>query len=130
MHVVAPVLFSGHNVYKFRINPGRIVSGWEIGRIFLIVGWQVIQESFDHLQARRFVGRHEMGVSTDLAVHRRPTQLLHGHFLAGHGLYYLRSRNEHVGRALDHEGKVGKGRRVHGSSRARAEDDGDLGHHA
>ncbi len=129
VHVVAPVLFGRHNPGEIRVNPGRVVGRRVIRRVFLIVGWQVVQEGLDHLQAGVLIGCYEVAVAAYLAVYCRPTQLLHGHFFTGHGLYDLRSCNEHVGRSLDHKGKVRKGRGIHGSSRARAEDDGDLRHY-
>ena len=48
----------------------------------------------------------------------------------GHGLHDVRTGDEHVARAFDHDGEVGDGRRIDRAAGARAEDHRDLRHDA
>ena len=50
--------------------------------------------------------------------------------LVGHGLHDVRSGDEHVARAFDHDGEVGDGRRVDRAAGARPQDHRDLRHDA
>ncbi len=59
----------------------------------------------------------------------RPAQLLHGDFLAGHGLDDLGAGDEEVGGFLHLEDEVGDRRGVDGTTGTRPHDDGDLRDH-
>ena len=50
------------------------------------------------------------------------------HVFVGHGLHDVRTGDEHVARAFDHDGEVGDGRRVDRTTGTRSEDHRDLRH--
>ena len=63
-------------------------------------------------------------------VHAGASQLLLGHVLAGHGLHYLGTGQEHEGDALGHDDEVGQGRGVNGTTGTGTQDGADLGDNA
>ena len=60
-------------------------------------------------------------------MHLGTSQLLLGHLLIRHCFHNIWTGNEHERAILDHEGEVGEGRRVDGTTCARSHDQGDLG---
>ena len=81
-------------------------------------------------QRRRLVRRREVGDAAARRVGRRAAEPLRVDVLVGHGLHDVRPGDEHVARALDHDGEVRDRRRVHRSPGARAQDDRELRHDA
>ena len=58
------------------------------------------------------------------------SQFLLGNLLTQDALDYSRTGQEHVGSVLDHDGEIGEGGGIYGSTCARTENPGDLGNHS
>jgi len=56
----------------------------------------------------------------------RAAEVFLAHFFVGHGSDYVRARDEHVARVLDHEHEVGDGRRINRAARTRPHNGADL----
>ena len=81
------------------------------------------------LQTRQLGFTRKVGHTAGARVGIRSAQVLHCHVLVRDRLYDVGSRHEHVARAFYHVDEIGNGGRIHGTTRARPEDRGNLRHH-
>ena len=89
---------------------------------------QVRQQCARRVERAGFVGRRDVRDAAAGRVGLGAAEVLAIHVLVGHGLHDVRTGDEHVARALDHDGEVGDGGRIDRATGTRPEDDRDLRH--
>ena len=113
-----------------RVHPvGRIGRVDDRGRREIVLR-QVREERPRRIERTRFVGGRDVRDAAARRVRLGAAEELAVDILMRHGLHDIRSGDEHVARALDHDREVGDRRRVDRAAGARTQDDGDLGHDA
>ena len=126
LHVVRFVRTVGDDpVEKRRCAPGGI-GGVDRRRIVHVVGGEIAEERLDGLQALGLSLAGEMSDAASRGVRSCAAELFGGDLLVGHRFHDAGSRHEHAAGLSDHQGEVGDGRRIDGTSRTRTEDGGDL----
>ncbi len=125
-HVVGLVGLVGDDGVEGGVGSGWIVCGWLAGWVVEVVGRDEADELPDGGEALLVVVGHEVGYAGDLVVGDGSAEFGLGDVFVGDGLDDVGAGDEHVAGALGHEGEVGDGGGVDGSSGAGAEDGGDL----
>ena len=112
----------GHDAVERRrpSDPTRSVGRARSADVCEIVLRQVGQHPLDARPAPRLVGSREMRDAAPRRVDRRAAERLGVDLLVRHRLHDVRAGDEHVARALDHDGEVGDRRRVDRAAGARA----------
>ena len=98
------------------------------GRLQVGVGWQVGEHGSCVVDRVGFVFAQIVRHSGGGVVHIAATEIVHADHFAGGRFDHVRTGDEHVGVLAGHDDQVGQRRAVHGSARARAENQRKLRH--
>ncbi len=130
IHVVGTVGAFGHDFVEQVLGAVDRVVAFGGGGILQVVAGDVAEELAHNLDGLLAVFSGKVGHAALGGVHACASEVFLADIFSGHGLHNLRAGEEHVADSLGHDGEVGEGRRVDGSSGAGAEDGGNLGNHA
>lgn len=126
LHVVRQVRVVRDDITQtLFLTVARIRGGLRL-RLVAVVQWQVLIELTQLLQGNHIVVEGTMGHTRDGSVGLGTTKIFLADVLVGDGLHDVGTGDEHVRRALHHEDEVSHGRRVDGTTSARAHDHRDL----
>eukprot|EP00123_Amoebidium_parasiticum_P013138 comp21793_c0_seq1/m.30974 comp21793_c0_seq1/g.30974 ORF comp21793_c0_seq1/g.30974 comp21793_c0_seq1/m.30974 type:complete len:426 (+) comp21793_c0_seq1:206-1483(+) len=127
LHAVGLVGAVGHHRVEGRDVAVSWVIGDEDGGGVLVGEGQVADHLAQTQQRIDVVVEGTVSNTGLLSVGDGTAQLLLGDHLVGDGFNDIGAGDEHVGGVLDHEGVVGHGRGVHGTTSAGTHDEGQLG---
>jgi len=126
LDVVGLVGIGRHKGIEGLVGASRIILGSNGRGIIHIVLRQVGHQLAHHLEACFLVVGRKVGHAADAVVHHSPAQILEGDLFVSDGLDHFGSRDEHMARLLDHEGKVRQSRGIDSSSCAGTHNNRDL----
>ncbi len=130
LDVVRLVGLNRHKCVEYLVSPVGRIPALNAGRVLLVVLRHKAEQFADERQPVSVVARDEVRYAAHGVVSHRTAQIFFVHILVHDGLDDVRPGHKHVTGVLDHDGKVGNGRRIDRAARARSHDGGDLGNDA
>ena len=132
VHVIGDIRRVGDERVEEAVVLGHLEVGLDVvgRRVLHVVAREEGQQRLDVLDGVVLVGAHVVGIARLGVVRPGAAELLEADLLAGDRLDDVGSGDEHVRGLVDHDGEVGDGGGVDGTTSTGAHDEGDLRHDA
>ena len=110
--VVGLIGIIGHYVVELFVGTQVVVTAGLEWRILHIIGGQIAHQLTDQKKAIFLRLGRQVGHPADGIMSHRAAQFFKRYVLTGHGFDDVGASDEHMAAVLDHENKIGEGRRI------------------